>query len=191
MADVVARAMMDDETVQALQKAGVSQYTVQYDTLSAGPILILQTEGSTPQNASNSLAVLAKDVPLSVARLQREASIRRRSFISAQVIARPSTPAKSGKTQLRAMALALVAGLVLTLLAVSFAEARRIRRLRVSPEDPYDTEDFGEQTPAEYVLRESNGATAGRRGADARSSGSGDAVVVRESAGKGIHPPTQ
>lgn len=128
MANVVSSAMMDDETARALKKAGVSQYSVRYDSLSAGPILIVQATESSPKKASDALALLDKQVPLTVARLQDEASISANSFITAVVIARPSTPIRSGKTQLRAVALALVFGLVLTFLAISFIDAWRIRR---------------------------------------------------------------
>lgn len=130
MAQVVANAMMDDETARELKQAGVAQYSVVYNSLSAGPILVLQVTAVTPAQANGAIAALDQQVPVTVARLQREASISSRSFILAKVIARPSTPAKSSKTQLRVEVLALMAGLVLTLLAVSIVDGRRVRRVR-------------------------------------------------------------
>jgi len=210
MADVVSRAMMDDETAQALKEAGVSQYSVQYDSLSAGPILIAQATGSSPEKASAALAVLDKQVPLTLARLQDGASISSSSFITVNVIARPGTPARSGKTQLRAAAVSLVVGLVLTLLAVSFIDAWRIRRrLQGSPaRDSHDHVETAsafaepnsmsqrgrpwEQTPAERALRESHGATEKPRTAAASlaSDDSGDEVLMDESVRDGTHPPS-
>jgi capsular polysaccharide biosynthesis protein len=130
MADVVSSAMMDDDTAKVLVAGGVTQYSVQYDSLSAGPILIVQATASSPAKAGAALAALDHQVPLTVARLQDEASISPKAFITAQVIARPGTPVKSDKTQLRAAGLAFIVGLVLTLLAVSTIDAWRIRRRR-------------------------------------------------------------
>ena len=177
MAQVVSSAMMDDQTTKALKKAGVGQYSVQYDPLSAGPILIVQATDSSPEKASAALAVLDKEVPLTVAGLQGQAHISSRSFVTAEVVARPSTPAKSGKTQLRATGLAFIVGLVLTLLAVSLIDAWRIRRrTQGSPTgDSYDHVGTAaafaghnpmnqrrrpwEQTSVVRALRESDGMT--------------------------------
>jgi hypothetical protein len=134
MAQVVANAMMDDETGDALKKAGVSQYSVEYNSLTAGPILVLQVTEPSPAQTSNAITALDQQVPVAVARLQKEASISSRNFILAKVISRPSTPSKSTKTQLRLEVLALVAGLVLTLLAVSVIDGWRDRRRRGSPD---------------------------------------------------------
>ena len=128
MAAVVSSAMMDDETAQTLQKAGVSSYSVQYNSLSGGPILIAQVTEPTPQQASSAIAALDSQIPATVARLQDDAAIAPKSFITAKVIARPSTPAKSAKSELRVAGLAVAVGLVLTLLAVSVIEGWRVRR---------------------------------------------------------------
>jgi hypothetical protein len=128
MASVIANAMTDDQAAETLKAAGVSQYTVQYDSLSPAPILIVQATEPTPEEASAALALLDREVPLTVVRLQKEALIPHNSFVSAQIIARPSTPTKSEKTPIRAMALAFVVGIVLTLLSVSLIDGWRIRR---------------------------------------------------------------
>jgi hypothetical protein len=128
MAAVVSSAMMDDETAQQLKAAGVSSYSVQYNSLSAGPILIVQATEHSPSQASHAITVLDQQVPVTVASLQKEASIAPRSFISAKVIARPTIPSKSTKTELRVVGLALIVGLVLTLLAVSVVDGWRTRR---------------------------------------------------------------
>jgi hypothetical protein len=130
---------------------------VEYDSLSAGPILIVQAIDPSPAQSSNAITALDKQAPLTVARLQGEASISPKSFITARVIAGPSTPARSGKTQLRAAALAFVVGLVLTLLAVSVIDGWRFRRLQGTPsgDSYYRVETaarFAENTPR--MLRE-------------------------------------
>jgi len=194
MADVISSAMMDDETAKALQEAGVSQYSVEYDSLSAGPILIVQATEPSPEQSSAAIAVLDEQVPLTVARLQGQASISPRSFITAKVIAGPSTPARSGKTQLRAAALAFVVGLVLTLLAVSVIDGWRIRRLQGSPGG--DSHHRAEAASAfagttDPALREFRGATEKPRTATASptSDDSGYKVLMKESVRDRTHPP--
>jgi hypothetical protein len=152
MADVVSSAVMDDQTAKTLQNAGVSSYSVQWDALSAGPILIAQVTEPSAEQASNAITVLDNQVPLTVARLQGEASISPNSLITVSVIARPSTPTRSGKTQLRAALLALVVGLILTLLAISVMDARRIRRRQ------------GAQNRERYDYLEAAPASAGATG---------------------------
>lgn len=146
MADVVSSAMMDDQTAKTLQNAGVSSYSVQWDALSGGPILIAQVTEPSAGQASNAITVLDKQVPLTIARLQGEASISANSLITVNVIARPSTPTSSGKTQLRAALLALVVGLILTLLAISVMDARRIRRQQGAQSG--ERHDYLEAAPA-------------------------------------------
>ena len=128
MANVVSLAMTDNETAQALLNAGVSQYTVTYNSANPGPILVVQAEGSSPAEASAAIAAVTAQVPVALARVQKEANISPSAFITSDVIAHPGTPTKSGKTQLRAIGLALVAGFVMTLLAVSFIDGWRTRR---------------------------------------------------------------
>jgi hypothetical protein len=127
-ADLVARAMMDDETITMLGEAGVSSYIVQFDTLSAGPILRVDVEERSPQQAVSSLKVVLKAVPDTVSRLQASASVESDQFITARTIARPGKPVASAKSQLRAVAVVVVAGFVVTVLATSYIDAWRIRR---------------------------------------------------------------
>jgi hypothetical protein len=149
MAAVVADAMSDHGTATALAAAGVTSYSVTYDSLSGGPILIATATEPTPQAASAAMLAVDREVPLTVARLQGEDAIAPRQFITAKVIARPSVPLKSGKTQLRIAALALVLGIVLTLLVISVIEGWRIRRQdRGSQADPQAGSYNGAPGPA-------------------------------------------
>ena len=143
MANVVSLAMTDSETAQALQNAGVSQYSVVYDPTNAGPILTVQAEGSSREEATGAVSAVTEQVPLTLARLQENAHVSPSAFLTVDVIARPSAPTKSSKTQLRAIGLALVAGLVLTVLAIAFIDGWRIRRRLQGP-------------PAEHALQESD-----------------------------------
>jgi hypothetical protein len=159
MASVVANAMSDDTTAKSLRAAGVSQYSVEYDSLDASPVLIVQVTEPTAAQASAGIEVLDTQVPLTVARLQNQAAISPKSFITARVIARPSQPARSGKTQLRIAVLALVVGLVLTLLAMSVSESWRVRRRHGSPHvDQYDdAADVGSQARVAFTVSADSG----------------------------------
>jgi hypothetical protein len=131
MADVVSRAMMDEASVQAMKKAGVTgTYTIQRDVMAAAPILMVKVENSQPSTARKDLEVVAKEVPLVVARLQADSSIAQASRITLAEVSRPSAPVRSGKAQVRALGLALVGGLVLTVLAVAVLDAWSLRRRR-------------------------------------------------------------
>lgn len=136
MADIVARSMMDDETARNLRQAGVTKYTVLYDTLSAGPVLRVTAEESGPAKASAALETLTKQVPLTTARLQRATAADPRFYVTTAVVARSGPPQRSGKSQLRAVGLALVGGLVLTQLAVALIDAWRRRRALAPPSGP-------------------------------------------------------
>jgi capsular polysaccharide biosynthesis protein len=129
MADLVSRAMMDETSMRQLRSLGVSaEYTAEHDTLSPAPIIVLTAQETSAAQASRSLDVLTNQVPQTVTRLQADSSIPPDARVSVAVVARPSAPVRSGKSQLRAMAVGLVAGLVLTVLAASFVEALRQRR---------------------------------------------------------------
>lgn len=128
MASVVASAMMDNQTANTLKAAGVSSYSVQYNALTAGPVLVAQVSAPSPRQANAAIAALDRQVPATVAQLQNDDSIAHNSFITARVISSPTVPARSAKSELRVAVLVLVVGLVLTLLACSVINAWRLRR---------------------------------------------------------------
>lgn len=144
MADLVSRAITDDKANRELQKAGVSQYTVQWDPTAAGPILLVQATGSSPAEARQSLAVLSRQIPVTLVQLQTATSTDPAYFITATVVSGPNEPRRSTKTQLRAVGVAGVAGLTVTVLAVSTVDSWRRRRRggppptgsRPAPADP-------------------------------------------------------
>jgi hypothetical protein len=117
--------------------------------LSPAPIIVLTAQEASPGQASRSLDVLTNQVPQTVTRLQADSSIPADARVSVAVVARPSAPARSGKSQLRAMAVALVAGLVLTVLAASFVEALAQRR-RAAVRGAGDLDEVAGVTGAGY-----------------------------------------
>lgn len=152
MADIIARAMMDDETARTLERSGVTQYTVEFDTLSAGPVLRASVEEATPTQASASLSAVTKQIPVTTASLQAATSTEPEFYVTAAVVAAPGTPERSGKAQLRAVGMGVVAGLVLTQLAVSFVDAWRKRRARnrATRAEPEPQDHPGAETGASH-----------------------------------------
>ncbi len=140
MADIIARAMTDDRTATELKDSGVTAYAVHYDPLSAGPVLLVQAEEASPGQASSALTVLLGEVQKTTARLQGATDLAPATYVTAELIARHGNPERSGKAQLRAVAVALVGGLVLTLLGVCLLDAARMRRragVRLAPADAF------------------------------------------------------
>lgn len=133
MAELVGRAMMDDETGRALASAGVTDYKVTFDTMSAGPVVVAEASAPSSRRASDELRTLSAQVPVTLARLQASTSTSPTYFITLANIAGPSDPVRSGKAQLRAIGVALVGGLVAMLLAVAMLDAWRIRRRSEGP----------------------------------------------------------
>jgi hypothetical protein len=131
MTDVVSRAMMDETSAKTLVKVGVTgTYGVQRDTMSAAPILLVTVEDTVPSRASEGLQAVAKEVLRTLSRLQADSSIAQESRITVTEVARPSSPVKSGKGQIRALGVTLVGGLIMTVLATSFVDALILRRRR-------------------------------------------------------------
>jgi hypothetical protein len=128
---LVARAMTDEMTAEGLVKAGVTgTYRVERDTMAAAPILGVTVEDGVASRASAELQVVMKQVPLAAARLQSNSAVPASARISVSEVVRPGTPLRSGKTQMRAVGVALVGGLVLTVFAASFFDAWSVRRRR-------------------------------------------------------------
>lgn len=129
MADVVSIAMVDDTTMKKMIKAGVSdRFTVALDRTMSGPILLVTAEELTAAQASRSLELLMKQIPQTTLRLQTDSAIPTGSLIEVSVIGRKGEPAPARKSQIRALLVAVVAGLSLTLLGTAFLDSWILRR---------------------------------------------------------------
>jgi hypothetical protein len=142
-AEVVARAMMDEEAARHMLSLGVSsRYGVEFDRTAGGPILIVTAEEETQAKTLSSLQIVTKQLPIVTKKLQNDSAVVQHAEITVATIGRKGQPEGQQKSQLRALIVVVVLGLSLTLLAVSFVDASIARRARrkVAPEEPGDAD---------------------------------------------------
>jgi hypothetical protein len=146
LADVVSRAMMSSASLAALRKAGlVGSYTVVRDTTTDGPILTITTKATTPQAALADLRLVLNRAGPQLTALQANESVADNARVTTTVVARDTQASASRKSQIRALVVAVVVGLVGTALAVSVVDRlvqrrraptgsrRTVRRLTTAP----------------------------------------------------------
>ncbi|HEY7049800.1 MAG TPA: hypothetical protein VH373_21465 [Jatrophihabitantaceae bacterium] len=146
LADIVSRAMMSSSSLAALRKAGLEgSYTVTRDTTTDGPLVTVTTKAKTPEAALTNLRLVLNLAGPQLNTLQANQGVVPKNRVSTIVVARDTQANKSRKSQIRALVVALVAGLVGTALAVSVVDllmqrrrapkqaGRAVRRLTTAP----------------------------------------------------------
>jgi hypothetical protein len=146
LADIFSLAMTSSSSRTTLQKAGfVGSYTVARDTTSDGPIVTVTTKAKTPEQALADLRLVLYMSGPQLTRMQVGQVADNKDLATASVVSRDTQANPSRKSQIRALAVALVVGLLGTALAVSVVDmltqrrrARRgygrpVRRLRTAP----------------------------------------------------------
>jgi hypothetical protein len=133
LADIFSLAMTSSSSHATLQKEGfVGSYTVARDTLSDGPIVIVTAKAKTPERALADLGMVLKMAGPQLRAVQANQVPDTKNLASTTVVARDTQASASRKSQIRALAIALVVGLVGTVLAVSvvdmIAQRRRARK---------------------------------------------------------------
>jgi hypothetical protein len=157
MVDVVSLAAMDDDTARALKAKGVSgTYRVAPDQTTSGPVLVVTTEEPTAARAAASMDAVLRQVPETTLRLQTDTKVPPGVLVEASLIGRDGSPVRTGKSQLRAVLVAVAAGAAFTLLGTAFLDSwltrRSIRRdgaRAATPPDPKATPDA--EAPASPV----------------------------------------
>jgi hypothetical protein len=132
-ADVVARAMTDTHAVQNLQADGVTDtFDVARDVTTNGPVIVVSVSGQDQRRVLSELGTVVGAIPTVLATLQNDASVPTRYQFTSEAITHPQKASAVHKTQLRAMLVAVVAGLFLTALSVVSSDRllRRWRRTR-------------------------------------------------------------
>jgi capsular polysaccharide biosynthesis protein len=128
-ADVLSRAMSNDETVQSLHAAGTSgTYSVTRDLTTNGPVILVTADNSEATGASRTLKHVVDGLSPTLAKLQTAISVAARYRIVTQIITQDDTAHPVGKAQLRAMLVAIAAGLFGTLVACSLVDGLLLRR---------------------------------------------------------------
>lgn len=135
LADVVARNMMSSGVRTQLHAKGVSSsYTVVRDTTTDGPLLTVTTTGNSPAAALKDLSTIIGAAGPQLNQLQSGETVPAKDRVKIAAVAKDSVASISRKSQIRAMLVAVVGGLVGTAVAVSVVDSilarRRARRLR-------------------------------------------------------------
>jgi hypothetical protein len=129
LADVLSRAMVSGGELVLLRHAGlIGSYAVQRDLTTDSPIVVITTTGRTPADALNDLSLVTNAVQPQLSNLQ--SSVAPQYRVSARPITRDTAAKISRKSQTRALLVAVVAGIVGTVVAISAIDAFLLRRRR-------------------------------------------------------------
>jgi hypothetical protein len=145
MTDVVAQAMMSEDSIKAVQEAGgTDDYLVERDRTTSGPLLAISVNDQTPEAAVSSMQVVLDLIPTTLLSLQKSDKIRSSFHVTSSVVAQDGEPEVNRKGQLRAIVVALAAGFAGSLWLAGFIEGAARRRVarqtwaRRSQSDPAD-----------------------------------------------------
>jgi hypothetical protein len=130
--DVVAREMSGETLEQRVKAAGADSFTLERDTTTPAPILLVKVDAKTPEGAQAGLTLLTGEVPGSLVRLQDAVHVPQNALITSTVVAASDQPTVVRSSQIRALMMAGAAGLILTLflyVAVDNIARARARRL--------------------------------------------------------------
>jgi hypothetical protein len=130
--DVVAREMSGETLEQRVKAAGADNFTIERDTTTPAPILLVKVDAKTPDGAQAGLTLLTGEVPNALVRLQDAVHVPQNALITSTVVAASVQPTVVRSSQIRALMLAGAAGLILTLflyIAVDNIARTRARRL--------------------------------------------------------------
>ena len=130
-ADVLARAMTDDTiTTQIAPKGGTAEYTVERDTTTSGPMLIVMATDVTNDGAVATLDAALAQAPKLLSQLQSSVGAPSNTLIGLGTITHDTVAEPMIKSQLRAVILAGVVGVALTVFGTNLLDALLIRRRR-------------------------------------------------------------
>ena len=168
VADILARVMDSDSRRAEFERSGVTDYKVVANGLQRGPVIEVTGEGSSPDAAMGSAALLLANVDTVLVELQQAEGADPDYFITSAPLEPPSTATAVYGSTVRTAIAALVVGalgtLGLALLAEALAQRRRTRRT----------------TSASTVIAEAASVTTER--GDSDGSTNGDRVSGRSGA---------
>ena len=127
--DLLVVSLGDQRMTQLIKSVSPSaEYTAEADTTSSGPVIVVTAHDRTP---AGSLAVrdkLVEQIPLKLTELQDDLTIPSRALITSTVVTKDMEPEIVGKDQLRALVVAVGAGIVGTALLVGLIDGYLTRR---------------------------------------------------------------
>lgn len=132
VADILTRSMTDATTTANLKAEGVTDpFTVTIDPTTAAPVIVIQIESATSDTAVNSMRAIVAQLPQSLDQVQRSAGVPTNSLIRSNVITQDSEGTPQSKSQVRALLVVGVGGLVGTWLATATLDSLIMRRRKL------------------------------------------------------------
>lgn len=126
---ILGQTMSDADADAALKaKGATAKFTIAPDALTSAPVLYVVADDKTATASMDSLDLALAMVPTTLDSLQKSAEVPANSYISASVITQDQKASVVRKTQIRALVVALGAGLALTLVLVALVDRRMRRR---------------------------------------------------------------
>jgi capsular polysaccharide biosynthesis protein len=137
VADAVARTMADTDTEQTLKaKGATAEFTVEPDSLAPGPIILITTSDSSPNTALSTLNAIVDLIPENLRTMQVSEDVDTDSLITSTVLSRSSRAEPAIKGQIRALLVAVAAGVALTWIGTAALDAGLRRRQSASGSRP-------------------------------------------------------
>jgi capsular polysaccharide biosynthesis protein len=155
MADSLARNLNSDDSVRDLKSRGATgTFEAKLADNAQGPLMWLTVTGT------DKAAVLASDRKLTayakerLERFQEQQSVDEKAMIRMTTIVPPQKPVAQTKTRLQYLVMAGCLGLVLSLVATFYVEARRRSHRSAQPEEPARPVTAPEPTAGEPVAEQ-------------------------------------
>lgn len=190
-ADVLARAMTGGAVQQDLTPAGsTAQFDVARDDSMAGPALLVTATDRTATKATTLLDAVITRMPEVFADLQKEAGVLPSATLSLQEVSRETKPIVDTKSQVRAVLVAAVGGLVLTVLVTYLVDGLVLRRNALKEarqQEDAGSDDAGPTTGAKRTHPRPK--SQNRRGAPERKAS--QPRVIRSKPHPAVEPVTE
>jgi hypothetical protein len=147
MADSLARNLNSDDSLRELKSRGAKgTFEAKLADNAQGPLLWLTVTGTDQASVLSSDKILTAYAKERLDQFQRDQSVDPKAMIRMTTIVAPQTPVAQTKTRLEYMIMAGGAGLVLSLVAVFYVEARRRPRRPDAPAEAETTDRDAETT---------------------------------------------
>ncbi|MCX5063201.1 chain length determinant protein [Streptomyces sp. NBC_00201] len=184
MADSLARNLNSDVSLRELKSRGATgTFEAKLADNAQGPLMWLTVTGTDKAAVLSSNKILTAYAKDRLDQFQKQQSVAPKAMIRMTTIVPPQNPVAQTKTRIEYMVMAGALGLVLSLLAVFYVEARRRPRTPAEPEEPAQRDETAQpvtaaEPPAGESVAEQTIALR-RPPAWSRSNGNGRAAQPR------------
>ena len=127
--EVLASAMSDEQSRAEIKRlGGQADYTAERDNATSAPIMVVTAEANLTAEASETLDLIIEQIHGRLASIQDAAKIPTASQISSSIVTHDVRGELVSKPQVRALSVAVVVGLGLTLLLTALLDSLLIAR---------------------------------------------------------------